>query len=223
MYFKTMNLYIGDCPLKTHYLNCLDDNTAYTLEYNGDNTGVKVSVKQALISDEWDVVTLQQASSDSVQFETYLPYLEYLKEYVKKYCPHAKIYIHQTWAYEDGSDRLLKIRGYDTAESMFKDVKTAYDNAVKAIQADGIIPCGQAMINAAKMSTEKIHRDTIHASFGAGRYLLALTWYKTLTGKDISQNQLSDFDVPVSEEERQWIISAVNSVSIVSCNLSKGR
>ena len=183
---KTVNLYIGGCSLKTHYLNCLEDNATYILEYNGESTGVCVSVKQALISEDWDVVTLQQASHYSAHIETYFPYLEELKKYIKKYCPHAKIYMHQTWAYEDGSDRLLQVGGYNTAEKMFEDIKNAYDNAVKTIQADGIIPCGQAMFNATKISANTIHRDTFHASFGAGRYLLALTWYKTLTGKDIS-------------------------------------
>ena len=56
---KTVNLYIGGCPLKTHYFNVLEDQPAYAFEFNGENTGIKVSIKTALMSDEWDVVTLQ--------------------------------------------------------------------------------------------------------------------------------------------------------------------
>ena len=62
-----------------------------------------------------------------------------------------------------------------------------------------------------KMDIGKIHRDTFHASFGAGRYLLALTWYKAFTGKDITNNDFDDFDVPVSDEERKIVIKAVNA------------
>ena len=48
---KTVNLYIGGCPLRTHYLNMLDDNVAYDFQFNGQSTGIKVSIRQALVSD----------------------------------------------------------------------------------------------------------------------------------------------------------------------------
>lgn len=209
--FKTINLVIGGCSLRTHYLNMLENSAKYSLEFNGEMTGVLVSMKQVLISDEWDVITLQQASNLSAKHQTYIPYIERLAEYVKKYCPHSKIYMHQTWAYEDGSERLKDLAGYQSAEEMFKDIESSYKKACKLIKADGIIPCGQAMINATKMGIEKVHRDTFHASLGVGRYLLALTWYKALTGKDITNNNFNEFELPVSEEERKIVIKAVNS------------
>ena len=73
---KTVNLYIGGCSLQKHYLNMLDDNVAYDFEFNGEGTGLKVSIRQALVSDDWDVITLQQASHLSGRYETYLPYIE---------------------------------------------------------------------------------------------------------------------------------------------------
>ena len=82
---------------------------------------------------------------------------------------------------------------------------------MQAINADGIIPCGQAMYNAVKLGINKIHRDTFHASLGAGRYLLGLTWYKTLTGKDISENNFDNLDEIITNKERGIIIKAVNS------------
>ena len=209
--FKTVNLDIGGCSLRRHYLNSLGDKADYAFEYNGDCPGLTVSIKQLLISDDWDVITLQQASHLSAHYETYTPYLENLLEYVKKYCPHSKIYMHQTWAYENGSERLRDIGGYDSADAMFKGIREAYAKAAQSIHADGIIPSGQAMLNATKMGIDKIHRDTFHASLGAGRYLVALTWYKALTGKDITNNTFDDFDEPVSGEERKIVIKAVNA------------
>ena len=45
---KTVNLYIGGCPLRSHYLNILDDTVAYEFQFNGQPTGLKVSIRQAL-------------------------------------------------------------------------------------------------------------------------------------------------------------------------------
>lgn len=208
---KAVNLSIGGCPLRTHYVNVLQDNANYGLVFNGEETGFKVSIAQALVSDDWDVVTLQQASQHSAKYETYSPYIETLAEYVRKYCPCAKIFIHQTWAYEDGSERLKNVGGYDSAEEMFSDIEAAYTKAAALIHADGIIPSGRGMLNATKFGIEKIHRDTFHASLGAGRYLVGLTWYKALTGKDITNNDFDEFDLPVSQEEREIVIKAVNA------------
>lgn len=207
---KTVNLMIGGCSLRTHYLNTLQDSVAYGLGYNGEETGFKVSISQALASDDWDVITLQQASNFSAKYDTYTYYLERLAEYVRKYCPHAKIYIHQTWAYADDSERLQK-QGYLTMADMFADIEASYAKAAAAIHADGIIPSGQAMLNASQFGIEKVHRDTFHAALGVGRYLVGLTWYKALTGNDISENAFDDFDVPVSDEERKIAIKAVEA------------
>lgn len=207
---KTVNLYIGGCPLRTHYLNILDDVAAYDFQFNGESTGLKVSIRQALRSDNWDYVTIQQASHESARFETYAPYLETVAEYVRKYCPTAKLLVHQTWAYENGSQRLLD-HGFSSEEEMFQAVEKAYEQACHLISADGLIPAGKAMLALSKAGLPA-HRDTFHAKFGYGRYLLALVWLKYLTGRDISGDDFDDFDEPVTEEQRAIVIPAVNSV-----------
>lgn len=206
---KTVNLFIGGCSLRTHYLNILQDGANYALGFNGEGTGFKVSISQALASDDWDIVTLQQASQLSPHYETYEPYLETIAQYVKKYCPRAKLFIHQTWAYESGSERLKKL-GYESDEQMYADIQASYQKAAALMNADAIIPSGKAMLYATKFGLGKVHRDTFHASLGAGRYLLALTWYKALTGKDITNNDFDEFDEPVSKEDRETVIKAVN-------------
>ena len=209
---KSVNLYIGGCSLRTHYINMLEDKPSYVFEFNGQNTGLLVSIKQALISDEWDVVTLQQASIHSVKYDSFSPYIEALADYVRKYCPHAKILIHQTWAYEDGSERLANFQEFENAKQMLSVIVENYEKACKLINADGIIPCGEAMMKALDLGIEKIHRDTLHASLGAGRYLLALCFYKKLLGKDITADTFDMFDEPLSETERKVVINAVNAV-----------
>ena len=211
---KAVNLFISGCPLRKHYLNMLDDCAHYDFEFNGEATGIKVSIRQALVSDNWDVVTLQQASSISGRWETYSPYLEELAAYVRRYCPHAKIFMHQTWAYEDGSEKLQALSLFATAKEMLAAICDAYDLAAQKISADGIIPCGKAMMAATELGVGKVHRDTYHASRGVGRYLLALCWYKTLTGRDISGNTFDALDAPMTALERELAIRAVNSVTV---------
>lgn len=73
---QTVNLYIGGCSLEQHFYNVLEDKKAYLLEMNGYSvSGFMVSIKEALLARNWDYVTLQQASHNSFDYETYQPYL----------------------------------------------------------------------------------------------------------------------------------------------------
>ena len=101
---------------------------------------------------------------------------------------------------------MKSVGGFDTEAEMFECIRDAYAKAMQAIDADGIIPCGEAMFLATRMGIEKIHRDTFHASLGVGRYLLTLVWYKALTGKDITNNTFDAFDEAVNAQERKIAI-----------------
>ena len=197
---QVANMYIGGCTLERHYRNMLSEERAYELQYNGERTRFFVSIKEALLNRSWDVVTLQQASHLSFEQQTYTPYLEELANYVRRYSPKAKIYIHQTWAYEAGSDRLLNMARFETPEDMLMRIVQAYDKAAQAIGADGIIRSGELFANLLQNGIARIHRDTFHASLGLGRYALGLLWYYTLCERDIVNNGFSDFDEPISEE-----------------------
>lgn len=83
---KCVNLYIGGCTLRQHYLNLFDDEKSYKFEFNGSDTGIRISIREALKSDEWDYVAIQQASHQSFDFDTYIPYIQKLK---KKSCRYS--------------------------------------------------------------------------------------------------------------------------------------
>lgn len=210
---KVVNLYIGGCSLYRHYINALDDRKEYMLEFNGHSTGFKVSIKEALVSDEWDIVTLQQVSHKSNDYETYQPYLDYMKSYIDKYSPKAKIYIHQTWAYEQGSNRLCNEMGYTDYKEMLSDIKTAYAKAADTIGAEGIIPSGELMVALLENGIPKVHRDTFHATLGIGRYALGLLWYRVLTGKDINRSGFIKTDEPITDKEIEIVKHAVNHIT----------
>ena len=198
---NVFNLYIGGCSLSTHYRNMLGDKSEYTLEMNGESTGFKVSIKDALLSRDWDFVTVQQVSSQAPYYETYQPYLSKLAEYIRLCVPKAKTAVHQTWAYEQDSHRLNVELGYINYTDMLADVKASYKKAFEEINADIIIPSGEVFGKLIENGIEKVHRDTFHASYGLGRYALGLLWYKTLTGNDIANNSFCDFDEEVSEKD----------------------
>ena len=208
---QTANLYIGGCPLLKHFQNIHGDKKDYGLEINGEQTGFRTSIKEALLTKSWDFITIQQASPSSFNYETYLPYLTEVIAYVRKLCPKAKILIHQTWAYESGSDKVRNF-GFETYDEMFAQIKDCYSLAAKEINADGIIPSGEVFQAALKNGIEKVHRDTFHASFGAGRFMLALTWYKYLTNNSINDVKFNMFDEDVTEEEYKIAIKSVNEI-----------
>ena len=199
--FNTFNLFIGGCPLSLHYRNMLSKEPAYTLEMNGESTGFKVSLNDALLNRNWDVVTIQQVSSESPYYKTYQPYLNKVVEYVRLCAPQAKIAIHQTWAYEQDSHRLNVELGYNNHTDMFKDIEVSYKKAVKEIDADILIPSGAFFQKLIESGIVKVHRDTFHASLGLGRYALGLLWYSVLTGNDVTNNTFCDFDEEISIEE----------------------
>ncbi len=187
------NLYFAGCSLEQHHRYMTADKERYNYEFKGDPTGLVVKLSDALSATPYDAVTLQQASHFSPFYDTYQPYLSELAATVRRYLPKARLYMHQTWAYETDSER-LKALGFASFDEMFEQVRAAYDKAAAEIGAS-VIPCGLALQNALRYGLgEPIHRDTFHASTTYGRYILAATWYMTLTGKSIHNAPLFRFD-----------------------------
>lgn len=195
-----VNLYIGGCSLETHWNNARNDLSAYAYELNGTYTGRTVSIKEALESDDWTYVTMQQVSDQSGRPETYYPYIEELAKYIRCINHRTELVIHQTWAYETGYDRLSF---YGGQAQMFAALKGAYNEAAARVglllqdKPLRIIPSGQAMQNAralplfddTKADSIRLCRDGYHASLTDGRYLLGAVWYEALTGENIENNQ----------------------------------
>ena len=209
----TFNLYIGGCPLSRHHRNMLSGERAYMLEMNGVSTDFPMSLEEALLNRSWDVVTVQQASHESTDYENYQPYLDKLAAYVRTCVPKAKLAVHETWAYEQGSDRLEILMGYRDHKDMFRDIEKAYKQVAEDIKAEIFLPSGELLQELITAGFEKVHRDTFHASFGAGRYAIALLWYAILTGRDIEAIPMIDTDEPITAEEFAVIKAAVSKLA----------
>ena len=196
-----INLFIGGCPLERHYRNMKSGADAYMLEHGGEWMGFYVSLDKALLSRAWDVITIQQASPSSFRKETYQPYLHALVSHIRDYCPKAKLYLHETWAYAQGSKMLLDYYPSGASEDMYKDVVRCYREAEKEEGFDGLIPSGELMHALLENGVPSVHRDGYHLSFGLGRYAAGLLWLRMLTGKSIAENTFRDFDEPIPENE----------------------
>lgn len=207
----TVNLCIGGCTLEAHYNNMNSGEANYTFQENGIITERKISIDEALMLENWDVVTLQQASPYSFKEDSYYPYITELASYIRERVPGAKLVIHQTWAYEDGSDAMLDRYGDADASKMLADVKITYHRAAKEVNADGIIPSGELLGELAIDMGIKVHKDTLHASLGLGRYAIALLWYRSLTGRSVLKNSFAAFDESVSEEQINVVKTVVES------------
>ena len=199
--FKAINLYIGACPLRKHYLNILQNKEAYEIHVDGIETGFYTSIEKGLASDRWDVVTIQQGSKNSFEYKNYEPYLDLIVKTVRKYCPEAKLIVHQTWSYENGSDVMSELTPYTTSAEMHENVKACYEKMFKQVKADGMIYSGELVQMMLNNGINPYLNDGLHMSKGLGRYAIALLWYATLTGKDITGISFNHFDEEVNSED----------------------
>ena len=211
VYLEVFNLEIGGCPLSKHFRNIKADAKAYAFEFNGINTGFQMRISEAVLSRDWDYITIQQVSTQSPNYATFQPYLNFCVDYFRENCPKAKVLLQQVWSYENGGPQITNWTKYDNTDEMFADTKASYDKALEDSKADGLIRSGEVMLELMHGGF-KVHRDGFHASLGLARYAIALTWFATLTGRDVDAVTFKDFDEPVTDEEIAAAKAAVKKV-----------
>lgn len=183
-----VNLYIGGCSLQTHWENYVNQKIAYDLEINGEKQGT-ISLGAALKLAQWDVITLQQASPVSGEYDSYQPYLKELVEYVRAMCPDARLMLHQTWSYDTICSHPGFGRYCSSQSFMELQVRAAYRRAARELGLE-LIPCGDVVRHVRQTVPEfdmpkgglSLTRDGYHMSLDYGRYALGLTWFACLTG-----------------------------------------
>lgn len=90
----------------------------------------KQSLKQHLVAQPWDFVTIQQASIKSHDAATYRPFAKQLHDYIKQHAPKAEVLMHQTWAYRVDDPRFKvaapKAGEPKTQAEMYEQLTRAY-------------------------------------------------------------------------------------------------
>jgi hypothetical protein len=191
---KVVNLYIGGCSLETHWKNIEADEAAYDYQLNGQYSGRKISIKNALLEEAWDYVTLQQVSGNSGIFDTYYPFIRDVSAYVKQYAPQAEQLLHQTWAYELDSNHPDFVN-YDCDQvKMYKAIIDTYQNVANDLSLR-IIPNGKVIQSLRSNPVFdyangglSLCRDGFHLSPLYGRYAAAATWYEYILLQSIKGN-----------------------------------
>lgn len=188
---KIGNLYIGGCSLQTHWNNALNNKSAYTYYKNTTGTFVTStsSIYNALKDEDWDIIVLQQVSGYSGKPASYEPYITNLKEYISEHKtnPNAVFGWNMTWAYQNNSTHQDFSKYNNDQLTMYTAITdTVKSKIVPDKDFEYIIPAGTAIQN---MRTsyigDNLTRDGYHLSIPMGRYIAALTWFKTLTGWSI--------------------------------------
>lgn len=195
-----VNLYIGGCSLERHWQNIEGDRADYEYQLNGRIMERRVSIRQALEERAWDVIITQQASHDSGWAETYEPFLSLMCGYLREKCPQAKLYLHQTWAYEIDSPHGNFMRYSRDQALMYRKLTECYTSAAQRHDMT-LIPCGKVIQTLRQREPFRYQeggmslcRDGFHMHLIYGRYALSCTWAKTLCDAALPPDYL-----PVSE------------------------
>lgn len=105
------------------------------------------SLKQELLAEKWDVITIQQASIRSHDVANYRPAAKDLYDYIKRYAPVSEVVIHQTWAYRVDDPRFRTPSGKPgepkTQREMYDGLSGAYGTIAKELGVRRI-PVGDA-------------------------------------------------------------------------------
>lgn len=198
--FHLVNLYIPGCSLEMHWNN-YNDNTLYELQIDAKTQGF-TSLKEALNRDQYDIITLQQASDFSGMIDKLYPYFDSLIEVITYHQPNATIMYHQTWSYDYDSNHRAFVNYDKNSTTMIKAIKNVTDSIKNRYHFE-IIPTGQAMqMLRVQTKDQRITKDGYHLKDGIARIIAALVWIKTfhpsLSAHDI-QRVLKSYDLNLEE------------------------
>ena len=188
------NMFIGGCSLERHVKNARDNAPAYAYRKIGTDGKKrekgKMSLETVLADEDWDYVSLQQASPFSGMYETYEASLPELIEYVKARLPKkTKLMLHQTWAYASTSKH-SGFKNYNCNQlTMYQAIANAVKKAAKANKIKIVIPSGTAIQNArTSFIGDHLNRDGYHLDVKVGRYIAACTWFERIFKHNVVGN-----------------------------------
>jgi len=192
------NAFIGGCSLERHVVNSREDKPDYAYRKIGAD-GVRreykdVTLAEIVADEQWDYVSLQQASPLSGLYETYRTWLPELYGYVRARVPEdACFMLHQTWAYACDSDH-AGFANYDRDQmKMYRAVVKANRKAARLVGIKVIIPSGTAIQNArTSFIGDRMNRDGYHLDLLWGRYTAACAWYEKIFGHVLGNSYAPD-------------------------------
>ncbi len=225
------NMFIGGCSLERHVKNARDKAPAYKYRKIGMD-GKKVEQKNttlemALTDEEWDYISVQQASPFSGMYETYEASLPELVAYVKAHVSKkTKLMLHQTWAYAANATN-TSFKSYDCDQlTMYHAIVDAVRQAGKLCKIKIIIPSGTAIQNArTSFIGDHMNRDGYHLDLKIGRYTAACTWFERIFRRNVIGNSFAPEGLEPSQKmvaqkaahfavKRPWQVTDLSELKI---------
>lgn len=221
------NMYIGGASLALHVKNANANKEAYSYRKIGmdgiKKTTKNVSIAEAIADEDWDYISLQQASPYSGQYVTIMEDLPELIAYVNNIKPkNSKLIYHQTWAYQQNSTHKGFANYNNDQLEMYNGIINATKNIDKSHIVTFVVPAGTAIQNARTSSLgDNYTRDGYHLQLDYGRFTAACTWYEELFHKDVRKNKykpekITELQAEIAKDaahkavKKPWKISKVN-------------
>lgn len=180
------NLSIAGCTLEKHWDNIQNNKGAYDFyrHVNGKSyVNSKIKLSNVIKLENWDIITIQQGSALSFDYNSYVPYLQNILEWVRERSD-AKIYFHQTWAYSKDAFSTDLFAEKDPQLEMYQQIVATVIRAKDEHPLIyDIIPSGTAIQNGRTSSLgDTFNVDSFHLEKTYGRLTATFTWLEKLTG-----------------------------------------
>lgn len=195
------NMYIGGASIALHVRNSKEDKASYSYRKIGldgqKKTTKDVSISQAITDEDWDYISLQQASPYSGQYEVIIKHLPELISYVNSLKKaNTQLLYHQTWAYQHDSNH-KGFANYNNSQSkMYAGITDVSKKISKMKEFAMVIPAGTAIQNARTSSQGDTYtRDGYHLELNYGRFTAACAWYEKLFKNDVRNNSFKPSNI----------------------------
>jgi len=192
------NIYKGGCSLGLHFSyasNLSKDYVYYECSNETEGKWIKknesATILDGLKAHDWEYISMQQASTNSGEPDTYEPSLTGLINFVNenKANKDAKLMWNMTWAYQGDSTHSGFPKYGKKQEIMYYSIVDAVNTKViPHSEISFVIPTGTAIQNArTSFIGDTLTRDGHHLHNYIGRYIAALMWAKSILNADVSK------------------------------------
>lgn len=209
------NLHIGGCPISRHYE--LSQSGAAEYDYYKNTTGTwekteKVSMKTALLDENWDYITITSTPGQEGDPKFYEGCLDGLIAYLRtnKTNPEAQIGYHMTWAFPNGSPSSAMQLHQHSRTVMFGAITdTTKNHIMKKYDLDFLLASGTAVENARSVMGQVFTKEDGYHMNIPGEYVTGYMYFAAITGKPLTELKFKPNYI--SPESRVVIARAVNA------------
>lgn len=220
------NLYIGGASLALHAENARNGAASYSyrkIGTDGKKTATpNTSIAKALADEEWTHISMQQASPNSGQYNTWAASLPQVYDYVASNIHHGvKFVLHQTWAYAKSSTHEGFVNYGNNQQRMYAAIVDAVDSAKELVHIDLVVPVGTAIQNARTSSMgDNFTRDGYHLDVNIGRYTASCTWFEAVFGRNVIGNKfkpetLSDRETKIAQYAAHFGVANPKEITLM--------